>query len=333
MSTTTAVTTQRLALSVVICAYTLDRWPQLQDAVTSVRDQLRPVDEIIVVIDHNDDLLRRAAQLAAPGLAPQVRVVASAGQRGLSGARNTGVAMAGSPIVAFLDDDARADATWSDRLLGPYADPRVVACGGAAEPVLHGPRPGWWPREFDWVVGCSYIGLPHDRAQVRNLIGANMSARRSAMVSVGGFGEGIGRVGARPLGCEETDLFIRMTQRWPEARIVYEPEARVHHAVPAARLSWSYFRSRCFAEGLSKAQVAARVGRVDALASERRYVLRVLPLGVGRGVADAWRGDGKALRRSLAITAGLALTTAGYAAGRIQDAIRSPFSTRKAVGA
>jgi hypothetical protein len=143
----------------------------------------------------------------------------------------------------------------------------------------------------------------------------------------------MGRVGTIPMGCEETDLFIRITQRWPHARIVYEPQARVDHLVPAARLSWSYFRSRCFAEGLSKAMVAGRLGAEDALASERSYVLRVLPLGMARGVADAWRGDGGALRRSLAIAAGLALTTAGYVQGRITAAIRPHFPTRKAVAA
>src|SRR5205085_8257252 len=131
--------------------------------------------------------------------------------------------------------------------------------------------------EFDCVVGCSSVGLPAPPAAVRNLIGANMSARRDAVLAVGGFGEGIGRVGTRPTGCEETDLYIRLGQRWPGARVVYGPDARVHHAVPAGRLSWRYFRARCFAEGLSKAQVAGRVGRERALASERAYVLKVLP--------------------------------------------------------
>ena len=61
-----------LTTSVVICAYTEDRWLHLLAAVASVRAQLTPIDEIVVVIDHDDRLLSRASA-ALPG----VRVLAS----------------------------------------------------------------------------------------------------------------------------------------------------------------------------------------------------------------------------------------------------------------
>ena len=48
--------------SVVICAYTERRWRRLVEAVASVRAQQQPVDEIALVIDHNDALLTRARQ-------------------------------------------------------------------------------------------------------------------------------------------------------------------------------------------------------------------------------------------------------------------------------
>jgi hypothetical protein len=164
------------------------------------------------------------------------------------------------------------------------------------------------------VIGCSYLGLPTVRSDVRNVIGANMSARREAVLAIGGFPEGIGRVGTRPVGCEETDLYIRLARYAPGARIVYEPEARVHHRVPPVRLSWRYFRTRCLAEGLSKALVAARVGSADALASERSHALKVLPAGMVRAMRD------RAPLRSAAIAGGLALTTFGYVHGRLVSA-------------
>jgi glycosyltransferase involved in cell wall biosynthesis len=295
-------------VTIVVCAYDTGRWPQTVEAVGSVLRQDVPVREVVVVIDHNIELLERAR---ATWPAEPVLVVTNAGGRGLSGARNTGVAAASSEVVAFLDDDAVAEPSWIGRLLAAYRDSRVVACGGAVVPALAGSRPGWWPVEFDWVVGCSYTGLPTRRADVRNVIGANMSARRAAVLDAGGFAEGIGRVGTRPVGCEETDLMIRLVQRRPDARVVYEPAARVHHSVPSARLSWRYFRSRCLAEGRSKAQVAARVGSDRALASERSYTLKVLP----RAMATAVR-HGSPLKAA-AIASGLALTAAGYVGGRL----------------
>ena len=297
-----------ITVTVVICAYELGRWEQTVEAVASVLTQSTPVDEVVLVIDHNPELLARACEAWQSSA---VSVVSSSGAQGLSGARNTGVGCASSEIVAFLDDDAAAEPTWIEHLMKAYSDPHVVACGGAVLPALEGDRPSWWPLEFDWVIGCSYRGLPAGRADVRNVIGANMSARRDAVVRAGGFSEGIGRVGTRPVGCEETDLCIRLAQAGPGTRVVYEPAARVHHRVPAARLSWAYFRARCLAEGLSKSLVAARVGSADALASERTHALKVLPVAMLRALADG------APQRSLAIASGLFLTTAGYARGRL----------------
>ena len=312
-----------LDVSVVVCAYTVTRWPDLQRAVASVLRQQPGARSVIVVVDHNPELLELAsARWPQPGSesatrpAPTVRVLANRQARGLSGARNTGVGASSSEVVAFLDDDAAAKDGWLASLLAPYSHPHVAGCGGAAVAVLSR-RPPWWPLEFDWVVGCSYLGLPTTTAQVRNFIGANMSVRRQMVLELGGFAVGIGRVGTRPVGCEETDLFIRLTQRWPEAILVYEPTAVVGHTVPAARLTWRYFRARCFAEGLSKASVAARVGSDRALASERSYALKTLPLGVARGVLGACRREQGAGLQALAITAGLTITGAGYLWGNL----------------
>jgi glycosyltransferase involved in cell wall biosynthesis len=236
---------------------------------------------------------------------------------GLSGARNSGLAVAQGSIIAFLDDDAVAAPDWLARLRQGYDDPQAIGVGGAIEPRWPDRRPGWLPEEFDWVVGCTYRGMPERRAPVRNLIGANMSFRREVFAHVGGFRGGLGRLGTRPLGCEETELCIRARQHWPRAVMVYEPRARVHHRVAPHRARWGYFRSRCHAEGLSKAMVSRCVGAGDGLATERTYTMQTLPGGVLRGVADALRGDPSGCARAAAIVMGLAMTAAGYLEGRL----------------
>jgi glucosyl-dolichyl phosphate glucuronosyltransferase len=168
------------------------------------------------------------------------------------------------------------------------------------------------------VVGCTYRGMPEAPTGVRNLIGANMSLRRAVLDALGGFRSDIGRIGTRPLGCEETELCIRARRRWPEGIFLYDPSALVRHRVPANRASWRYFHSRCYAEGLSKALVAKLADTRSGLASERAYTMRVLPRGMLRGVVEALaRGDPAGLGRSAMIAAGLAVTTAGYLVGTV----------------
>lgn len=303
--------------SVVICAFTAERWEELCAAVASVAAQTMPARETIVVIDHNDDLLTRAREAF-----PAARVVSNDGRRGLSDARNHGVLAAGAMLVAFLDDDARADPTWLERLSDAYDNPDVMGTGGSADPAwASGARPRWFPEEFDWVVGCSYRGLPDRRAPIRNFLGCNMSFRREAFAIAGGFDTAVGRVGTRPVGGEETEFCIRLRRRRPGTVLMYEPSARVRHSVPAARSSWRYFRARCYAEGLSKAVVSRLAGSDDGLASERRYVMATLPIGVLRNLALAIpRRDLSGPARAGAIVAGLVVTIAGYVVGQARSA-------------
>ena len=179
-----------LTVSVVICAYTEDRWPLLLRSVASVQHQNRTPVELIVCVDHNDSLLERCRlQWGDHQDIPSVPVVVIANryQGRLGSARNSAAEVARGDIVAFLDDDAWAEPDWLDRLVSPYGDESVVAVGGAPVPEFEGRRPGWFPFEFDWVFGCAYSGLPEQQAPVARLIGANMSVRRSALAEIGGF--------------------------------------------------------------------------------------------------------------------------------------------------
>jgi GT2 family glycosyltransferase len=306
-------------LSVVVCAYTMARWELLDACIDSLARQTRIPDEVILVIDHSDELLERSRV----HFAGRAIVVANGYARGLSGARNAGLEIATSGVIAFVDDDAAARPDWAERLLAAYG-PDVAGVGGSAFPRWPAGRPPWFPAEFDWVVGCSWTGLPDERAQVRNFIGANMSLRREALVAVGGFRDGIGRVGNKPVGCEETELCIRVRQRWPGVKLFYEPTVAVDHVVAEERLHGSYFFRRCWAEGISKALVARAVGTRDGLASERAHALKVLPAGVVTALRRAGHGEISGANRALAICAGLVVTTAGYARGRVGHSELSP---------
>ncbi|MFF7716548.1 glycosyltransferase [Streptomyces sp. NPDC007988] len=319
--------------SVVICVYTEDRWTDILAAVESVRRQSLPPLETLVVVDHNPRLLDRlteefAARRDAASPGEEVRVLANAGPRGLSAGRNTGIAVARGEFVAFLDDDAVAEHDWLRHFAEGYDDPRVMAVGGRTLPVwASGRRPAWFPEEFDWVVGCTYRGLPPGRVPVRNVLGGNASFRRTAFDVAGGFATGIGRDGdRRPLGCEETELCIRLGRALPDAVLLIDDRAVIHHKVPVPRERFRYFRTRTYAEGLSKALVSHSVGSGKGLETERRYTTRVLPAGVARGLRDALLGRPGGAGRACAIVVGVAAAAAGYAVARARARSGVAFS-------
>jgi GT2 family glycosyltransferase len=303
-------------VSVVIPCYTEQRWDQLVAAVASARTQLPAPVETVVVVDHNEALAARLRREV-----PDVTVLSNAYQRGVSGTRNTGVFHTTTPIVALLDDDARARPDWLSRLVEPFSDPAVVGTGGAISPVWDRPRPSWFPDEFLWTVASSYTGMPTTTAPVRNVWSANMAVRRASFDVVGGFRVGFGKVGDRSRP-EDTELCLRMSAA-TGGRWMYVPGAQVDHPVPIPRTTKRYFVTRCYHEGRGKVEMARLNPGQENLGSERDYLRRTLPRAVRRGVTDTLRG------RGLANTAKAAAVITGVAAAAVGGIVETAKVRRK----
>lgn len=303
-------------VTAAICAYTQKRWDDICAAVQSLRDQsLAPV-EIMLVVDHNPVLLEMAEKSF-----PDIAVIANRHARGLSGGRNTALEAARAPLVAFLDDDAVADRNWLAFMVPLCAAPDTMGVVSKVEPLWIGARPRWFPGEFFWTIGCSRTDQSSATQEVRNLMGGAMVVKRALYEEVGGFSELIGRKGAFPISCEETEWCIRARKTARDGRFYLEPRAIIWHKIPGDRLTWKYFVTRCFAEGLSKAYMTTLLADTSTLGVERSYVLGPLPRGVLTGLRDAVMLDAGGLGRAAAICIGLASAVAGFATGKVQNAM------------
>lgn len=306
--------------SVVVPAWSWDRRDDLAACLRAIERQTLAPAETIAVIDHNPQLLEWTRETF-----PTVRAISNRHERGVVGARNSGVEAASGEVVVLTDDDTESEPTWIERLLSPFADPDVVGVTGELVPKWTNGEARWFPPEFYWVFGCSYTGLPTEIAPVRNPIGANMAVRSEQLREIGGFRQGVkprqikyrGVVIAGGHALEDTELGIRIGARWPRMRWLYRPGATVRHAVSEEQATLGYLVRRSFEEGASKVELAHEVGAQEGLSSERRYVTVVLPRGLARGLWQTLRGDPNGVLRSAAIAVGLLSSGIGFLAATL----------------
>jgi glycosyltransferase involved in cell wall biosynthesis len=273
--------------------------------VASARAQhLKPL-EIIVCIDHNPELAEMCRD-AWRNDTECIRVIENRYPGRLGSARNSALEIVRGDAVAFLDDDAQAESDWLARLAELYeSDPGIQAIGCAPRPVFERDRPVWFPYEFDWVFGCVYRGLPEERGPVGRLIGAAMSVRRTAALTIGG---------CHSDDHDDMDLTHRLIHQYGPQSVVFDPTIQVAHFVPAERLTWSYFWRRCFF--VNRGKVLAyrdmeHAGNVDAdLAFGRSILLKAFP----RYVLSP--GERRPLS-AVASIAGLFLAGLGHLVGRV----------------
>ena len=309
-----------LRADVVICTYTLARWDLLARAVESALAQSVAPQQLIIVVGHaepgeqhvNDELLARCQQEWGAGRAdsPTEIVIVTRRFAGTKGSSlNTALLLTRAEIIAFLDDDAEAAPDWLERKLAVYAThPGVVALGGAPRPDYGAPRPSWFPPDFDWVFGCHYRALPDQLAPIPRLIGTSMSARRDAVLAVGGF---------HADWHDDMDLSHRIAHAYGPDAVCYEPRAEVLHYVPPDRLTWSYFWRRCFYVNRSKVGAFADMGEAGNIRAELRFGVSTL-LALGPALIAAITGRPERLRQALVAVVGVALAGCGHVAGRVQ---------------
>jgi hypothetical protein len=281
------------AVTVVVATRSPERWPTLVRAVASARSQTVMPAEVVVVVDHDQELFRRVRRDLAG-----VTVLESAYLPGLSGARNTGGFHAQTSLIAFLDDDTVADPAWLGRVIATLTDPAVIGAGADITPEWQTGRPRWLPQSLLWAAGTA------DR---RNPAGTVL--RREQFRQAGGFATGNDDFGARFSGVGGG--------RW-----AYVTEGLIRHLVPA-RVTFGAFLHRCYTQGSSRAwaTAAGRTGLAPAVRARlapagRARLAAFVPTGRGTAVT-AGRAGAVATGRGAAAAAGRGGVVAAARAGAV----------------
>jgi glycosyltransferase involved in cell wall biosynthesis len=231
-------------VSIVMPTY--NRGPLLSGAVQSVlaqRPAITPAFELIVVDNNSTDDTREIIERFAR-TDGRVRYVFEP-QQGSSHGRNAGIREARAPLVAFIDDDVRAEPEWVAAIVRAFEQyPHANVVGGRVLPIWPVDPPAWLTRDH-WsplaLVDYGDVPAAMDAEHPLCLVSANLSLRRHVFDVVGGFAPDLGLVKAGTLGSVEDHEFLLRVLRAGNT-VFYDPRITVHADIQPNRLARAYHR-------------------------------------------------------------------------------------------
>lgn len=300
-----------MKVSVVVCTYSLDRYDLFAECVESVLAQTYGPLDVVLVVDGNEAVHERA--VSDFGDREDVLVHCNDENRGISYSRTRGAELASGDVVAMIDDDAVAEPDWIERLVETYETTDAIAVAGYVAPDWMSEKPEFFPEEFYWLVGCTEPGFAHHLEEVRNGYGSNISYRRDAFLSVGGYDENTGRKGDKHIQAHEAPVCIRLRERYGRG-MIYAEDAVVNHKLFDYRGDFRWLVARSFWQGYSKRimNVILPESNGDERAYLKRLLFRSVPGRLLALVRDRSLAPAKQLAAILAFTAAVGL---GYLYG------------------
>jgi glycosyltransferase involved in cell wall biosynthesis len=231
------MTLQTPDLSVVIPTH--DRPADLQLVIDALMAQEADgISYEAIVVDNNSREETRAVvdRALARGTPVPLRYVREPRQ-GVSYARNTGVSVARSSLIAFLDDDGVPVPSWVREIKRALDEhPEVDCIGGRVRAVWSTPPPSWLTPAQSGPIAIQDRPDPalcdRDHASAC-LLSANLACRREVFQEVGGFS---------PLYPRNQDREFEMRAWRAGKRGLYLPIADVLVDVPPHRLTKAYHR-------------------------------------------------------------------------------------------
>ena len=198
-----------LQVSVVVCAYNAER--TMAPCLASLEKLNYPNYEVIVVNDGSTDRTREIAERY-----DGIRLI-NQENRGLSAARNVGIAAATGEIVAFTDSDCVADPDWLTYLVATFLRSGWSAVGG---PNFPPPEDSLVPSAVAVSPGGPTHVLLNDEV-AEHIPGCNMAFRKSALEEINSFDPVFRAAG------DDVDLCWRLQNQG--CQIGFSPAAVVWH--------------------------------------------------------------------------------------------------------
>ncbi|HXE80357.1 MAG TPA: glycosyltransferase [Vicinamibacterales bacterium] len=233
----------RCDVSVVIS--TFNRAGELVGALERVLSQeTNGVEYEVILVDNNSSDSTRAVVESLMARHPERLRYIFEPRQGLSYGRNTGIAAARGPIIAFTDDDVRVARDWVARIAAVFRErPDISYVGGRVLPRWSVPPPKWLVNHH-WsplaLIDYADESIESSANRPVCFVGANLAFRREVFDLVGLFNPQLGRVKDGIGSTEDHDLQIRLWKAGLKG--VYQPDLIVTAEVSPDRLTKKYHR-------------------------------------------------------------------------------------------
>lgn len=200
--------------------------------------------EVIIVDNNSTDDTRKVVESFQARGCQNLQYVFE-GQQGVSYGRNTGIARAVAPIIAFTDDDMLATPDWVAALKRAFDEhPEADFCGGRVEPRWSQPPPAWLLNRRHWMpLGIVSLGdqpfYSHFGNQ-KEFPTCNVAFRREVFTRIGGFAPEMQRVKDNIGNIEDYELCLRAWQARMQG--LYLPDVKMVADVQLERFEKDYHR-------------------------------------------------------------------------------------------
>lgn len=239
-----------IELSIVVCCY--NREDLILLAIDSLHNQTLSTDLYEVIIVDNNSTDNSYQKIQDYIIDKENFKLFLETNQGLSYSRNRGYKEASGKYIAYMDDDARANPDWAEKILFDFntviPNPDVV--GGKILPIYEMAPPDWFSNDFEvrsWGENSRY--LPINLAKF-GFSGSNMIFRREILEEYNGFSTNFGMNGKKLRMGEDTELFFRITKKYKN--IYYDPELLIYHWTPSSNYDVLYRKKRSYSGGVTR---------------------------------------------------------------------------------
>jgi len=231
----------KLEISIVICTYNRERY--LPAALESLYDQQlsKEVYEVIVVNNNSSDNTEIVCNEFIANHQDAQFIYLNEPEQGASFARNTGAAIAQSPLLCFMDDDAIAHPNYLSLIIDFFKHhPDAGGLGGRIIPKYIPSEPIWMSHFVSSLVGnFDYSKVITVFSPNKYPLESNMIIKREDFSLVNGFNTALpGVKGTLRIGGEGKEFFLKLKALGKI--IYYHPDIIVDHIVETEKLTPEY---------------------------------------------------------------------------------------------